>query len=130
MFRQMWNDFKENVVALFGVSFWVVFIVVLLLITTLGSLALVPTFHNLWIKGFRSSNEYVTTKQTLLYNLVDEYNELEVEIQELQNVENSGNIISAKKGQQEALYNRIKNESRLLQEDQVPYEIKRFLSSH
>jgi len=130
MFNRIGNDFKENTILSCGVGFWLVLIIAGVLALILGSLALNPTFHNLWIKGFRSSNEYVTTKQTLLFNLVDEYNKLEADIQELQTVENSDNIISAKRGQQIALYNRIKNESRLLNPDQVPYEINQFLNSH
>lgn len=122
--------FKEHVILGITVTGWTIFVFVLIGAMVFGGLLLTPTFHNLWIKQFRSSNEYVTTKQTLLFRLVNEYEKLEAQITELQTTEGNDQFITAKRGQQKALLDRINNESSLLQADQVPYEVKRFLSSH
>lgn len=122
--------FKEHVILGITVTGWTVFIFVLFGGLIFGGLLLTPTFHNLWIKQFRSSNEYVTTKQTLLFRLVNEYEKLEAQITELETTTGNEKYISAKRGQQQVLLDRINNEASLLQTDQVPHKVKQFLSSH
>lgn len=127
----MFNDFKEdtksNVRATWNVAWWVVVTGVILLVITLAGLAFTPTFRNLWIKMFRSSNQYVTTKQTLLFELMDEHERLETKIVELSASDDYNPLVNALRGQQKSIIDRMNREVDLLRPDQVPLVIRSFL---
>ncbi len=129
--KQWFRDTKDILsevitgeIAIGCMVFFGLFIVLLLLLLT-------PQFHNLWIKGFRSSNEYNTTKISVLYQYKQDYEKLDAEIAEY-NPDNPSDlkVITAKKAQQIAILDRIEKEMGLMEPSQVPAEIKYFVKEN
>ncbi len=121
---------KENIYMGSTVGCWWIFAGVMLLLTVLVGLALTPTFHNLWIKAFRSSNEYVTTKQTVLIQYVQDYYKTDAKIADLSTNPDNEAIVKSLKGQQISTVNMIRQQAGLLMPDQVPPDVVRFLNAH
>lgn len=128
MYRNIKEDVKTNARMTLSVGWWIAVVVAFMAICSAAYLIAMPTFRNWWIKSFRSSNQYVTTKQTLLFTLYDEYERVETEIAELSTDESNSTLIEALRGQQKSILLRMRQEASLLQPDQVPYTIKTFLS--
>lgn len=130
MFKQIFRSAKDEAPAAVAVARWAIFLFLLIVALTAVYLWLWPGLRDMWYQGFRSSNEYITTKQNLLFNLMEKHEELEAEIAVYQtNPENTA-VVAAMRGQQEALVDRMEREAALLKPDQVPAEIVLFLSNH
>lgn len=121
---------KESSFLGFNIGCWWIFTMVLIIATLGVLLALTPTFHNWWIKAFRSSNEYVTTKQTVLLQYVQDYYKTDAKIAELSTNPDNAALVMSLKGQQISTVNMIRQQSNLLQPDQIPPEVARFLATH
>lgn len=88
------------------------------------------TMRNLETEAIRNSNQYVQTKQDLLFKLMDDYTQLESEVIILQAQGGQDELISAKRGQMIATLTRMHDEAGLIDADKIPAEVARFLLSH
>jgi hypothetical protein len=96
----MKSFFREQAAAFGIVSLWIVGLVVLVLMLSLLWLGLRPTLNNLWLSGHRTTNEYVSTGETMLFKYKNNYERLEVKIAELGA---DSPIVPALRGQQKSI---------------------------
>lgn len=101
-------------------AYWWAVLIVLVILGSLIWLAFAPTYNNLAIKQFRTTNQYQSSKEQLLFKLVAEYEELAAE--------NKPITI----GQREALVDRIHFEADMLKDagGTIPTPIVAFLEAH
>jgi DNA-binding helix-hairpin-helix protein with protein kinase domain len=111
---------------------WWALILILGILGTAVYLLLWPTYNNLWIKGYRTTNEYQTTKADLIYKLIDQYNRNEVKIAEIKSDPNNAEVVRSITGQQIGLLTRIRKEAQLLKDAGaiVPQGVQDFLFAH
>jgi hypothetical protein len=76
------------------------------------------------------SQGYTESKARLLQKLHTDYLQLETEIAELQNKDDSQQIILMKRAQQKENLNRMRGEADLLPQSEVPQSVKTFLAKH
>ena len=86
-----------------------------------------PTIYNQETKAVRNSNQYITSKQDLMLNLINEYYELESDISELKGQPNTKSIIDGKKHQQVVIIVRVQSEANKLQAQYIPETVSEFL---
>ena len=94
-----------------------------------GVYALEPTWLGLERQNFVNSHQYIEGKRTLLLKLASEYDENSTEIARYQakDSEKYKEVIQGLNNQQESLYSRIKEESQLLPDKEVPDEVKKII---
>ena len=107
--------------------YWVIVGVVLLAGITTAYLFILPTWRGLETKSFQQSYGFVQSKQTLLLQLASDYDKLDAEIKVLSGNSDSQPTIDAKKVQQVAIRNRMKQEASLIPADQIPPSILFYL---
>jgi hypothetical protein len=102
---------------------WFILSALLIIGITFGWLFLLKPAMDLQTHAYRSSYQYVNTKQNLMLNLITQYDDLESDIAATTN----SDLIQAKRNQQIAIIDRIANEAALIPADQVPAVVTQFL---
>jgi hypothetical protein len=121
------DKMKEELKEMSQIARWSLFGLLLVIVGSFIYLSAWPHLRDKWFSGWRSSNEYITTQQTLLLKLVSEYNKLEVDEQKYSN---SSEVVSTIQGQRTAILERIRQEASKLDIEQVPQSVQEFLRSH
>jgi tRNA A22 N-methylase len=116
---------EEGLFAGFGGLLVAIIIFVIMALFSVGYLVLRPALNNLWLKGHRTTNEYVTTKETVLFKYKASYERLDVEIAKS---EDPG-VITAYRGQQKAMLEQMIYDASMLNEAgaEVPSAITTFI---
>lgn len=112
----------------FGLSAAVwLFIVVLSILTALISLVLWPAYIKFQTEAVHNSQGYVESKQRLLLDLREDYLELEASIAE---ATDNPDLKRALEAQQEAIIDQMRREAAVLDDPDVPPEVREFLRNH
>jgi hypothetical protein len=128
MFKEMKDGVKEDIVVGSRLGCWITASAAIVVVLSIISVLLWPVLNNLWIKGFRTTNEYRSTKEALLYQLKAQYEKNDVKIAELGKDSEQSKAI---KGQQIAILDRMEKEMSLLSNagSVVPSDVSMFVRS-
>jgi hypothetical protein len=109
---------------------WGIVLIVVLVVGTIAFAALNPILVKYRTDTNRSSQGYVEAKQSLLLQLVGDYNELESDIAALGNTDTDKEIEEGLRGQQKAIVARVREEANLLDPEDVPASVRNFIAEH
>jgi hypothetical protein len=121
----MFNDTKESARIWFQIVIWVIIGSIVFGGCSLAYLKVWPIYRGLWFEGMRSGNEYINTQETMLYTMMQDYEDLEVQ----KATASDPNVITAIEGQQLAILDRMQRGVGTI-EGHVPADIARFLAQH
>jgi hypothetical protein len=121
----MFNDTKESARLWVQIILWVVIGSIVFGGCHLVALKAWPIYRGLWFEGMRSGNEYISTQESMLYTMMQDYEDLEVQ----KATASDPDVITAIEGQQLAILDRMKRGVGTI-EGHVPSDIARFLAQH
>lgn len=121
----MFEDTKFSARLLVQILLWVLVGSLVFGGCSLGYLKVWPIVRGMWFEGFRSGNEYINTQETMLYTMMQDYEDLEVQ----KATASDPDVIMAIEGQQLAILNRMERGVGTI-EGHVPADITRFLAQH
>ena len=116
---------EGSIVAWSQILLWVVIGALVLGVCTVGYLKAWPVLRGMWFEGVRSGNEYLTTQESMLYTMMEDYQDLEVQKATIQDPQ----LISAIEGQQQAIVDRMERAVGTMS-GHVPPAISQFLATH
>jgi hypothetical protein len=90
-----------------------------------GYLKVWPVLRGMWFEGYRAGNEYISTQESMLYMMMADYEDLEVQKASASDPA----IVAAIEGQQAAIIDRMERGVGTI-EGHVPTDIARFLAQH
>lgn len=124
---------KQEIKATAGIwtriTIWSIFGLALIVLLYYLGLTAWPALRDKWFSGWRSSNEYITTQQTLLIDLKLQYEKLDTKIAELDTSPQNDALVKSMRGQQIGIVDRMKQAASTIDDDQIPYEVRLFLST-
>ena len=105
---------------------WVIGLALLFGLFTVGYLKAWPTLRGMWFEGMRSGNEYISTQESLLFAMMEDYQDLETQIALNQD---RPDVVLALQSQQAAILDRMKRSAATI-EGHVPSSVSQFLATH